>query len=263
MNLMNHAPDRTHPDTVTIRPCAGVEEFLGCVHLQQQVWQFPDLDVVPVRMFVVAEKVGGQVIGAFSGDDLVGFVLALPGLRSGHTYLHSHMLGVRAEFRDHGVGRRLKLAQREDALTRGIDLIEWTFDPLEIKNAYLNIERLGAIARRYNVDQYGSSASPLQGGLPTDRLIAEWWLRSKRVAAAIATHKVPHTKTVASIAVPEEIYRWKASEAERHKARAVQMENRTAFLRAFAQGLSVVEFERDALGNGTFQLGRWDETHED
>ena len=83
------------------------------------------------------------------------------------------MLGVRAEFRDCGVGRRLKLAQREDALTRGIDLIEWTFDPLEIKNAYLNIEKLGAIARRYNVDQYGSSASPLQGGLPTDRLIAE------------------------------------------------------------------------------------------
>ena len=91
------------------------------------------------------------------------------------------MLAVRNEYRNAGLGRQIKLFQREDALARGFELIEWTFDPLEIKNAYLNIERLGAIARRYNVNQYGITSSPLQGGLPSDRLVAEWWLKSKRV----------------------------------------------------------------------------------
>ena len=79
------------------------------------------------------------------------------------------------------------MLQREDALARGFELMEWTFDPLEIKNAYLNIERLGAIARRYNVNQYGITSSPLQGGLPTDRLVAEWWLKSKRVEGCWST----------------------------------------------------------------------------
>ena len=81
--------------------------------------------------------------------------------------------------------------QREEALARGIELIEWTFDPLEIKNAYLNIEKLGAIVRRYNINQYGITSSPLQGGLPSDRLIAEWWLKSKRVETLLATGKNP------------------------------------------------------------------------
>ena len=93
--------------------------------------------------------------------------------------------------RNGGLGRRLKLMQREDALARGIELIEWTFDPLEIKNAYLNLEKLGAIARRYNINQYGITSSPLQGGLPSDRLIAEWWLKSKRVETLLGTGKNP------------------------------------------------------------------------
>src|SRR5512146_2460491 len=104
-------------------------------------------------------------------------------MRGRHSYLHSHMMGVRESYRNAGLGRRVKLFQREDALARGFELIEWTFDPLEIKNAFLNLERLGAIARRYYVNQYGIFSSPLQGGLPTDRLGAEWWLKSKRVEA--------------------------------------------------------------------------------
>src|SRR5947209_20119406 len=105
-------------------------------------------------MFVVGEKIGGQVIGAFEGRELVGFAFAIPGVRSGRSYLHSHMLAVRKSCQNVGVGRRLKLFQREDALARGFELMEWTFDPLEIKNAYLNIERLGAVAQRYIVNQY-------------------------------------------------------------------------------------------------------------
>src|SRR4051794_13972047 len=132
-------------------------------------------------MFVVASKIGGQVIGAFHEENLVGFALSIPGSRNGHTYLHSHMLAVREQYRNAGLGRRLKLAQRDDAIARGFELMEWTFDPLEIKNAYLNIEKLGVIVRRYTLNQYGISSSPLQGGLPTDRCVAEWWLNSERV----------------------------------------------------------------------------------
>src|ERR1700677_2906480 len=158
-------------DAITIRRCQGLEELRTCISLQKEVWNFADADLVPLRMFVVAEKVGGQVMGAFDGNEMVGFALSVPGTRSGYTYLHSHMLAVRREYRNSGLGRRLKLLQREDAIARGIELIEWTFDPLEIKNAYLNIEKLGAIARRYNINQYGITSSPLQGGLPSDRLI--------------------------------------------------------------------------------------------
>src|SRR2546430_7745858 len=172
-------------DPVVMRHCHGLEELRACVALQKEVWNFSDSDLVPLRMFVVAQKVGGQVMGAFAGSEMIGFALSVPGTRSGHVYLHSHMLAVKKDHRNSGLGRRLKLFQREDALSRGIELIEWTFDPLEIKNAYLNIGKLGAIARRYTCNQYGMSSSPLQGGLPTDRLVAEWLARSKQVAGAL------------------------------------------------------------------------------
>ena len=178
-------------DSIVIRKCHDLDELRACVALQKEVWNFSDADLVPLRMFVVAEKVGGQVIAAFAENEMVGFALSVPGFRAGHSYLHSHMLAVRKQYQNAGLGRRLKLLQREDALARGFDLIEWTFDPLEIKNAYLNIAKLGAIARRYTMNQYGLSSSPLQGGLPTDRMVAEWWLRSKRVETLLQAGK-PH-----------------------------------------------------------------------
>ena len=246
-------------DSILIRRCEGLEELRACVALQKEVWNFTDADLVPLRMFVVAEKVGGQVMGAFEGKEMVGFALALPGTRSGHLYLHSHMLAVRKDHRNGGLGRRLKMLQREDALMRGIELIEWTFDPLEIKNAYLNIEKLGAIARRYNINQYGITSSPLQGGLPSDRLIAEWWLKSKRVETLLATGNNPPYQRESSIDVPAQIYEWKASPDTRGKAQYVQERNREEFLRAFADGLTVLGYERDPEGNGKFVLGEWDE----
>ena len=244
---------------IVLRSCHGLDELRACVALQKEVWNFTDAELVPLRMFVVAEKVGGQVMGAFEGRDMVGFALSVPGTRSGHIYLHSHMLAVRKDHRNSGLGRRLKLLQREDALARGIDLIEWTFDPLEIKNAYLNIEKLGAIARRYNINQYGITSSPLQGGLPSDRLIAEWWLKSKRVETLLETGKNPPFTSEVAIEVPSQIYEWKAAPETRAKAQQVQERNREQFLRAFAQGLAVLGYERDAEGNGKFVLGHWDE----
>lgn len=246
-------------DSIVIRHCQGLEELRACVALQKEVWNFTDAELVPLRMFIVAQKVGGQAMGAFAGNEMVGFALSVPGTRSGHIYLHSHMLAVRQDHRNSGLGRRLKLFQREDGLERGIELIEWTFDPLEIKNAYLNIEKLGAIARRYNINQYGITSSPLQGGLPSDRLIAEWWLKSKRVETLLATGKNPPLQRETTIDVPAQIYDWKTTAATRGKARQVQERNRDQFLRAFSNELAVLGYERDPEGNGKFLLGEWDE----
>ena len=173
-------------EKIEVRKIVSIPEMEACVQLQQSVWQFRDLDIVPRRMFAVANAVGGQVLGAWDGEKLIGYALAIPGLREGRPYFHSHMLAVAPEYRNRGMGKMLKIAQREDALARGIELIEWTFDPMEIKNAYFNIEKLGAIVRRYTPDFYGASTSPLHGNLPTDRLHAEWWLRTARVRALIA-----------------------------------------------------------------------------
>ena len=161
-----------------VRALAGHAEFAEAVRLQKVIWGFPDLELLPVRFFVVASRVGGQTLGAFDGGRMAGFLLAIPGIKkdSGTPYLHSHMLGVLSDYRDAGVGRMLKSAQREDALARGIRLIEWSFDPFEAKNAYFNLELLGAIVRTYVPNMYGISASPLHGDLPTDRCIAEWWI---------------------------------------------------------------------------------------
>jgi len=246
-------------EEIEIRLCHELGELKPCVALQKEVWNFSDYDLIPLRLFVVAEKIGGQVIGAFEAGELVGFAMSIPGARDGKAYLHSHMLAVREKRRNSGIGQRLKLFQREDALTRGFDLIEWTFDPLEIKNAWLNIEKLGAIARRYNLNQYGISSSPLQGGLPTDRLVAEWWLRSERVESLLKTGSHIALKPEMTVAVPAEIYAWKSAAQHRHKAEQVQARNREQFLDAFSRGLAVLGYERDAIGNGTFLLGKWDD----
>jgi predicted GNAT superfamily acetyltransferase len=252
-------PPSVSPEIV-VRECDGLEELEACVRLQKEVWGFNDIDIVPARVFLVASKIGGQVIGAFRGDELVGYTLSIPGNRNGHVYLHSHMLAVKESCRNLGLGRKLKLAQRDDALEKGIELIEWTFDPLEIKNAYLNIVKLGAIARRYNINQYGSFSSPLQGGLPTDRLVAEWWLRSDRVEAVLASQDPRPFAPVETITVPAEIYSWKQAATDRPKAAEFQNRNREKFLLAFAKGLVTLGYKRDERGNGAFLLGHWDET---
>lgn len=246
-------------DSMVIRRCGDLDEMRACVALQKEVWNFTDAELVPLRMFVVGEKIGGQVIGAFHGQELVGFAFAIPGFRGGYSYLHSHMLAVRKQYRNTGLGRRIKFFQREHALARGFQLIEWTFDPLEIKNAYLNLERLGAIARRYNINQYGITSSPLQGGLPTDRLVAEWWLKSVRVESLLRRETKPRFQTLKTISVPAQIYRWKALPAMRGQAKGVQDCNREQFLQAFSEGLAALGYERDEQGNGKFLLGRWEE----
>jgi len=254
---------------IEIRSCADLAEMKACVQLQIETWGYDPNDVIPRKTFLLAQKIGGQVIGAFDSElsggatkpasTLVGFAMSLPGIRQTPNgpapYLHSHMLAVRESHRRRGLGAQLKWAQRDEALSRGIRHMEWTFDPLQIANAFLNIHRLGAIARIYLVDFYGVSSSRLQGGLPTDRLLVEWELTSSRVKAARDHHPVAVRTVEERIQVPSPIDQWKSSEASRQQALAVQLKIRQKFQQAFSSGLAVLGFSRDAQGNGVFELG--------
>jgi predicted GNAT superfamily acetyltransferase len=218
---------------IVIRKCSVLEEFHACVKLQQEIWDEEDLEIEPSTMFVVASLTGGQVLGAFDGEKLVGFTMAVVGVRQGAVYLHSHQTGVDANYRDRGIGRMLKLFQREEALARGIRLVEWTFDPLELKNAHFNLNRLGAICRRYIPDLYGLTTSPLHRGIPTDRLVAEWWLDSPRVIAAIQDLAPAVTNAPATIELPTELNQ--RTEEDSARVRAVQTRMREEFRKLFAR----------------------------
>jgi len=243
---------------IRIESLTELEQFDRCAELQDVVWGYDASGRMSQKVFLLAAHIGGQVLGAFDNERLVGYAMSLPGVRNRQPYLHSHHLAVLPEWRDRGVGRRLKLAQRDDALVRGFELIEWTFDPLEIKNAHLNIARLGAIARRYRRNFYGPSTSPLHGGLPTDRIVAEWWLKSDRVKRALRGEQ-PQMEIELQVDVPAAIYEWKSSPEKRAAALALQSENATALETAFARGLAVLGYARNENDDGSFLLGKWDE----
>ena len=226
---------------IEIRQLFELPDFEEVLRLQQAIWGFADIELLPLRFLVVVSKVGGHVFGAFDGDIMVGFCFAIPGIKpGGRPYLHSHMLGVLPAYRNAGVGRRLKLKQRKEALERGIELIEWTFDPLELKNAFLNIEKLGAIVRRYNENQYGITFSPLHGGLPTDRCYAEWWISSPRVRTVLDGDARPTHSFEERISYPADIARIRSDDPPR--AREIQKENALKFRHAFDSGLAVTRF---------------------
>jgi len=188
---------------IQIKKCTTLLDFHRCVEIQKAVWNESDLETEPYTTFVVANQTGGQVLGAFDGPTMVGFTLALVGLHNTTPYLHSHMTGVLPEYRDRKIGRALKLFQREEALSRDIRLIEWTFDPLETRNAHFNLNRLGAIVRTYIPNFYGITSSPLHRNLATDRLLAEWHLDSKRAIAAINDLAPDPTEAPATIHIPK------------------------------------------------------------
>ncbi|MFQ5964036.1 MAG: hypothetical protein ACE5KZ_07120 [Candidatus Scalinduaceae bacterium] len=167
---------------ITFRYLKTLEEFEPCEKLQEAVWGFNQIDTIPARFMLVLRKHGGFAMGAFDGDMMVGFVFGVPAVHYGCPSQHSHMMAVLPEYRDQNIGFRLKKAQREDALSCNIDLITWTFDPLQAKNAHLNLNKLGVIACSYEINLYGEeTSSKLHGGLGTDRLLAEWWLLSDKV----------------------------------------------------------------------------------
>ncbi len=265
---------------ILIRPCAGFDELEACVQLQIETWGYDESDMIPRKAFLVAQKIGGQVIGAFdtelarrrpSGtpESLVGFAMSLPGVKTGENstdgnpqpYLHSHMLAVRDRYRNRGLGAQLKLEQRREALSRGIRRMEWTFDPLEIKNAYLNIHKLGAIVRRYFVNFYGVSSSRLQGGLPTDRLVAEWQLDSPRVQAAPGRpprRRARRSKNESWSRPPSTNGRLRPRAGSKRLPFSWRIAG--SFKQAFSRGLAVVSFDRDCGRKWSLRTGPLDST---
>lgn len=237
---------------IEIRACHTVEEFKRCVALERQVWQCEDIDVTPVPVYIVAEHSGGHVLGAYAGEELVGFILATPGYRPGQVFMYSHMAAVLPAYQNQGIGWRLKLAQRADALARGIELAVWTFDPLESRNAYFNLARLGVVVRKYSTDLYGPTTSPLHAALPTDRLWAEWWLRAARVEAILAGKTWSKNPDAKRIRVPGNVGELRRS--DRAAAERLLREVREQFTHWLGQGYAAVGFEREASGGGAYLL---------
>jgi predicted GNAT superfamily acetyltransferase len=250
-----HKAGGSMTEALVVRKCESLADLKRCCELQRAIWKEEDLDVEPVTIMVVAAHTGGQVLGAFYGEELVGFTEALAGVKDGQSYLHSHVTGVAEGYRDKGVGRALKLFQRTEALSRGLRLIQWTFDPLEPRNAHFNFNCLGAISRQFIPNLYGVTSSPLHRGLPTDRLLAEWHLDSKRVkklaeAGPAATLR-PGQATGATVHLPVELEEWKRNDLPR--VIETQERIRQEFSSWFVKGYAAVGVQV-SLEGATYQL---------
>ena len=179
---MSAAPEIS---SITIREINELAEMRAVEELQKEIWGVPDLDVVPYTHLVAAKEAGGVLIGAFDGETCVGFVYGFPSFERGQMAHHSHMLAVKSAYRNYDLGRRLKLAQREHVIAQGIDLISWTFDPLQSLNAHFNFGKLGVLADRYFVNFYGEDAASFLHQTGTDRLWVSWLVSSERVQGLI------------------------------------------------------------------------------
>jgi predicted GNAT superfamily acetyltransferase len=230
----------------SLRPCENLQELTQCILIQKEIWGYTERELYPLRLFANLVRIGGHVLGAFTPDQqLVGFVVAQPAWHGRHRYYHSMTLGVLESHRNRGLGRALKLAQRDLALRAGIDCIEWTFDPLRARNANLNINLLGAIVRRYEPNLYGQVDSRMQQGLPSDRLIAEWWLHSPRVQRAITGRKVRDSrkKPAAQVEIPTAVEAVVKSNPE--EARKWQTRVREQLQACLVRKLAVTGFVSD------------------
>jgi predicted GNAT superfamily acetyltransferase len=228
---------------VSIRGCHSHGDLKLCIDLQRRIWNFDDKDLVPAAIFVVAQHTGGHAYLAFHDENPVGFALAFSAKHSGHRFWHSHMVGVLPDYQNQGAGRLLKLHQRDEALRFRILLIEWTFDPLELRNAHLNIARLGVIVRQYIPNCYGETTSPLHGSLPTDRLVAEWHVNSTRVRTALAGRAPPAVgRPAVETSVPTTIRHLRTADPDR--ARHIQAELRRKLTDLFSRGYAVIGFRR-------------------
>jgi len=252
MQASQSSPGGTSPTaSVVIRACTTPEEFRACTEVEKDVWNFDAGEAVSHHIMAVAHETGGQVFGAFDERRMIGFALAFHAIRDGHVHLHSHMAAVLPAYQQRGIGQLLKLKQREDALSRGITLIEWTFDPLQTRNANFNIRRLGAVVRRYLPNFYGMSSSPLHSNLPTDRLVSEWHLDSARVQVHLAGKPHEGGENTRKIAVPKIIN--KLSHSDPSKAAEIQAGIRRQFIEAFDQKYTVSAFTADE-NNGYYLL---------
>jgi predicted GNAT superfamily acetyltransferase len=233
---------------IEIRECADVNELTECVRLQREVFALPEIEISPVRHFIVTRQAGGFTLGAFAGEKLVGFVLSVAAFFGNEKFFYSHMTAVTKDFQSSGIGARLKWAQREQSLKRGVNFIKWTFQPVQARNAFFNLEKLGAVVRRYEPNFYGTDYSTSGNhnkrvGLDSDRLFAEWHLESRKVERlANGEDFVDANKAVKAIEIPVD---WNSLVKENpEKAVAEQTRVREEFQSAFADRLTGRGFER-------------------
>jgi predicted GNAT superfamily acetyltransferase len=250
---------RQDAQPIEVRLVRSHEEYAACERMSRDVWGVAERNIVPRELLLTIQLNGGLVHGAFLRDGrLVGFCFAFAGLRQGRLRLCSHQLGVLPAFRGMGIGIALKQAQKQDALRLGYELISWTFDPLESRNAYINLHRLGCIARLYDRDHYGAMEDELNRDLPSDRFEAEWWLRKSKAAAtgggiplllAFGSNGAPERRKIALtdatavlIQIPSDFQAVKRQDPE--LALHWRLESRAAFEAALGAGLAAVDFLR-------------------
>ena len=276
---------RTTTETsIIIRDIGAGAEMRAVEELQKEVWGLPDLDVVPLSHLVAAKTAGGVLLGAFDSETLVGFVYGFVGYEHGRAAHHSHMLAVKPEFRSFNLGYRLKLAQRERVLAQGINIMTWTFDPLQSLNAYFNFNKLGVVADCYFINFYGEDAASFLHRNGTDRLWVTWRLSSRRVSERIGglNNAAPEIESVIPlvqvekdnspgqndlteglsgeyvlIEIPADINELERQNSE--LASAWRVATRVAFTKALSSGYLVENFYRRSQGSrqiSTYYLSR-------
>lgn len=236
---------------VEIREITALKDFEHCIELQREAFNLPDLELSPLRHFVVSANAGGFTLGAFLDQKLIGFVHHLVALKNGEVIGYSHITAIAAEFQNAGIGARLKWAQREKCLARGQRFIKWTFDPLQARNAHFNLNVLGAVIRVYAENYYGTNYTTMLGNfaaqtnLDSDRLFAEWQLDAAGVVILSEGKRLEKSdKPEIEIEIPAN---WKTLvESDPKQARAEQLRVRGEFQKAFAQNLICAGFERGA-----------------
>ncbi len=233
---------------IEIRECTGVEDLSQCVALQRETFALPEIEVSPVRHFIVTRRAGGFTLGAFSGAELVGFVLSVAAFLGNERFFYSHMAAVKRDFQSSGVGARLKWAQRDAALSKGVNFIKWTFQPVQARNAFFNLEKLGATIKHYEPNFYGTdygiaAEQTEKIGLDSDRLFAEWHLESEKVQRLASGETFDETDApVKTVVIPND---WNALvKSDIKTAVAEQTRIKSEFQTAFAENLICRRFER-------------------
>ncbi|MEP7074682.1 MAG: GNAT family N-acetyltransferase [Acidobacteriota bacterium] len=235
-------------ENIEIRELTRLAELAACVDLQRAVFALPEVELSPVRHFIVTINAGGFVLGAYSGSELIGFVLSVPAFLRGEKAFYSHMTAVRADFQSHGIGARLKWKQREKSLDLGVRIIKWTFEPVKARNAYFNLEKLGAFVSEYQENFYGTDYTTTADtvgkiGLASDRLFAEWHLESPKVQALVGGNTISEQRDPDAIIFIVDDW-LKLVEADPKKALEEQVRVRHEFKAAFEQKFVGRQFMR-------------------
>jgi predicted GNAT superfamily acetyltransferase len=232
-------------EEITIRECLSIDDFQQCIELERRVWNDDDIDIMPIRLYMISKNCNAPTFGAFTSTGrIIGFVHTSLALIDQNIAYHSHLAGVVEELRHKDIGYKLKLAQRQHAIAANVPMIFWSFDPLQSRNAHFNINKLGAIIRTYKINYYGEGVSSVfDSHLPSDRVIAEWWIGSPQVESVLNGNRPKVESPDVNVEIPDNVDEIRAQSLEEHVN--WRMRVREDFLKALEQGNIVRGFARD------------------